>query len=177
MVGHTERLRVIWGQCCLRVAAGPCLPKGPITQLSPYFNRNPCMGSYNPPRLWRAVVACKYGGKQWMLTLGIVLGTQHINCCFRTEINVHSWHSWTQAQSHGSPEGISWSSEVLLKCYVCASLIDCQWRTPWCVVKRSLYQLRTKYTVPQGLIQLPKGAIYKWRQYSGGGGVLANFWR
>ena len=28
-------LRVIWGQCCPRVAAGPCLPNGPITQLRP----------------------------------------------------------------------------------------------------------------------------------------------
>ena len=36
------RLWVIWGHCCLRVAAGPCLPNGPITQLSPYFTRNPC---------------------------------------------------------------------------------------------------------------------------------------
>ena len=31
--------------CCLRVAAGPCLPNGPITQLGPYFTRNPCMYS------------------------------------------------------------------------------------------------------------------------------------
>ena len=37
-----QRLRVIWGHCCLRVAAGPCLPNGTITQLSPYFTRNPC---------------------------------------------------------------------------------------------------------------------------------------
>ena len=38
-----QHLRVIWGQCCLRVAAGPCLPNGQITQLSPYFTRNPSM--------------------------------------------------------------------------------------------------------------------------------------
>ena len=29
-------------ECCLTVAAGPCLPNGPITHLSPYFTRNPC---------------------------------------------------------------------------------------------------------------------------------------
>ena len=34
-------LRVIWGQCCPRVAAAPSLPNGPITQLSPYLTRNP----------------------------------------------------------------------------------------------------------------------------------------
>ena len=39
---HVQRLGVILGQCCLRVAASPCLPNGPITQLSPYFTRNPC---------------------------------------------------------------------------------------------------------------------------------------
>ena len=32
-----------WGQCCLRVAASPCLPNSPITQLSPYFTQNPCI--------------------------------------------------------------------------------------------------------------------------------------
>ena len=37
-----QRLRVIWGQCCQRVAAGTCLPNGPITQLSPYLTQNPC---------------------------------------------------------------------------------------------------------------------------------------
>ena len=36
-----QRLWVVWGQCCLRVATGPCLPNGPITQLSPYLTRNP----------------------------------------------------------------------------------------------------------------------------------------
>ena len=36
-------LRVIWEQCCRTVAAGPCLPNGPIIQLSPYLIRNPCM--------------------------------------------------------------------------------------------------------------------------------------
>ena len=35
-------LWVIWGQCCPRVAAVLSLPNGPITQLSPYFTRNPC---------------------------------------------------------------------------------------------------------------------------------------
>ena len=40
-----QRLWVIWGQCCLRVAASPFLPNGPITQLSPYFTRNPCICS------------------------------------------------------------------------------------------------------------------------------------
>ena len=34
-------LWVIWGQCCPRVAAGLCLPNGPITQLSPYLIRKP----------------------------------------------------------------------------------------------------------------------------------------
>ena len=37
-------LWVIWGQCCLRLAAGPGLPNGPITQLSPYLTQNPCTG-------------------------------------------------------------------------------------------------------------------------------------
>ena len=37
-----QRLWVIWGQCCLTVAASPCLPNSPITQLSPYFTQNPC---------------------------------------------------------------------------------------------------------------------------------------
>ena len=37
-----QRLRVIWGQCCQRVAAGPCLSNGSITQLSPYLTQNPC---------------------------------------------------------------------------------------------------------------------------------------
>ena len=41
-------LQVTGGQCCLRVAAGPCLPDGPIMQLSPYFTRNPCT-------YWRAI--------------------------------------------------------------------------------------------------------------------------
>ena len=39
-----QRLGVIWGQCCLRVAASPCLPNGwngPITLLSPYLPQNP----------------------------------------------------------------------------------------------------------------------------------------
>ena len=36
-----QRLWVIWGHCSLRVAAGPCLPNGPITQLSPYFTQEP----------------------------------------------------------------------------------------------------------------------------------------
>ena len=35
-----QRLWVIWGQCCLIVAASPCLPKGPITRISPFFTRN-----------------------------------------------------------------------------------------------------------------------------------------
>ena len=36
-----QRLLVIWGQCCPRVAAAPSLPNGPITQLSPYFTQKP----------------------------------------------------------------------------------------------------------------------------------------
>ena len=32
---------VKWGQCCPRVTASPCLPNGPITQLSPYLTQNP----------------------------------------------------------------------------------------------------------------------------------------
>ena len=35
-------LSVIWGQCCLRVAARPCLSNCQIIQLSPYLTRNPC---------------------------------------------------------------------------------------------------------------------------------------
>ena len=35
-----QHLRVIWGHCCLTAAVGPCLPNGPITQLSPYLTRN-----------------------------------------------------------------------------------------------------------------------------------------
>ena len=38
-----QRLWVIWGQCCLRVAGSPCLPNGPIKQLSPHLIQNPCM--------------------------------------------------------------------------------------------------------------------------------------
>ena len=38
---YVQRLRAIRGQCCLRVAAGPCLPKGPIMQLSPYLTLDP----------------------------------------------------------------------------------------------------------------------------------------
>lgn len=34
-------LRVIWGQGCPKMAAGPCLPNGPITQLSPWVIRKP----------------------------------------------------------------------------------------------------------------------------------------
>ena len=30
---------VIWWQCCLRVAAGPCLPNGPIAHFSPYLTQ------------------------------------------------------------------------------------------------------------------------------------------
>ena len=41
-----QRLWVIWGQCCLRVAADPCLPNGPITQLSPYLTWNPCIAYF-----------------------------------------------------------------------------------------------------------------------------------
>ena len=37
-----QRFRVIWGQRCPRVSAGPCLSDGPITQLSPYYTQNPC---------------------------------------------------------------------------------------------------------------------------------------
>ena len=37
-----QRLRVIWGQCCLREAAGPCLLNVPITQLGLYVTRNSC---------------------------------------------------------------------------------------------------------------------------------------
>ena len=36
-----QRLWVIWGQCCPRVAAVPSLPNGQITQLSPYFSQKP----------------------------------------------------------------------------------------------------------------------------------------
>ena len=46
--GHVEQphtsipgFSVIWGQRCKRVAAGLCLPIGPITQLSPWMTRNP----------------------------------------------------------------------------------------------------------------------------------------
>ena len=39
---NIQRLWVIWGQCCLRAAAGHGLPNGSITQLSPYLTRNPC---------------------------------------------------------------------------------------------------------------------------------------
>ena len=42
-----QRLWVIWIQCYLRIAAGPCLPNGPIMQLSPYLTQNPCMVSCN----------------------------------------------------------------------------------------------------------------------------------
>ena len=42
-------LRVIWRQYCLR-AAGPCLPHGPITQLSPYLTRNPGTTFWNVDR-------------------------------------------------------------------------------------------------------------------------------
>ena len=38
---YIQRLWVIWGQCCPRVAAAPSLPNSPITQLSPYFTRKP----------------------------------------------------------------------------------------------------------------------------------------
>ena len=41
-----QRLQVIWGQCCLRVASSPCLPNGPIMQLSTYLTRNPCIKVY-----------------------------------------------------------------------------------------------------------------------------------
>ena len=34
-----QRLWVIWEQYYLRVAAGPCLPNGPIMQLSPYLTQ------------------------------------------------------------------------------------------------------------------------------------------
>ena len=36
-----QRLWVIWGQCCPRVAAAPNLPNGPITQLGPYLTQKP----------------------------------------------------------------------------------------------------------------------------------------
>ena len=49
--------------CCLRVAAGPSLPNGPITQLTPHLTQNPCtctwfkiairgMDSKDLQRLW-----------------------------------------------------------------------------------------------------------------------------
>ena len=40
-VSTVLHLWVIWGQCCLRVAAVPSLPNGPIMQLSPYFTQKP----------------------------------------------------------------------------------------------------------------------------------------
>ena len=39
---NIQRLLVIWGQCCLRVGAGPCLPNGPNMHFSPYLTWNPC---------------------------------------------------------------------------------------------------------------------------------------
>ena len=38
---HVPGLRVILGQYCPRVATGPSLPNGPLTQLSPYLTRKP----------------------------------------------------------------------------------------------------------------------------------------
>ena len=38
---YVQRLWVIWGQCCPRVAAALSLPNGRFTQLSPYFTRKP----------------------------------------------------------------------------------------------------------------------------------------
>ena len=38
-----ERIQVIWGQCCLRVTAGPGLTNGPITRLSPHWTQNFCI--------------------------------------------------------------------------------------------------------------------------------------
>ena len=40
-MSYVQRLWVIWGHCCPRVAAAPSLPNGPITQLSPYLTRKP----------------------------------------------------------------------------------------------------------------------------------------
>ena len=59
---NVQRLWVIWGQCCLRVAASPCLPNSPITQLSPYLTQNPCTET---KRLWDSVTAdvCGFGEK------------------------------------------------------------------------------------------------------------------
>ena len=55
-----QRLWVNWGQCCLRVAAGPCLPNGPITQLSPYMIRNPCRGWPLGPTMCIVSVAVRW---------------------------------------------------------------------------------------------------------------------
>ena len=52
-------LRVIWGQCCPRVTAGPWLPNGPITQPSPYLNQNPCR--------WQRVTVMPHKGSVWQL--------------------------------------------------------------------------------------------------------------
>ena len=55
-----QRLCVIWGQCCLRVGASPCLPNSPITQLSPYLTRNPCKATVPTAKvLWWAQVSFK----------------------------------------------------------------------------------------------------------------------
>ena len=39
---RVQRFWVMGGQCCPILAAGPCLPNGPISQLSPHLTRNPC---------------------------------------------------------------------------------------------------------------------------------------
>ena len=56
------RLRVIWGQHCPIVAAGPYWPNCPITQLSPYLARKPGTFGRNACSHWPKphVHICKY---------------------------------------------------------------------------------------------------------------------
>ena len=51
LVHFLPGLWVIWGQCCPRVTAAPCLPNSPITQLSPYFTRKSGISIFIWPRI------------------------------------------------------------------------------------------------------------------------------
>ena len=62
-----QHIRVIWGQCCQRVAASPCLPNGPIMQflilIWPYWPQKSVF-----PCLYQHLKACFCLKRPWKLS-------------------------------------------------------------------------------------------------------------
>ena len=93
-VTKVQRLWVIWGQCCPRVAATPSLPNGPITQLSPYFTRKHGTSIY--------VDNCNYIATRSvsMATEGGTNALGKIGKDFLFRDNFWSWASWSSHLAH-----------------------------------------------------------------------------